>query len=732
MSDTQIEPPPHRGQSVPPHPFFASLAEDERTLMLGYFELVAVPTGHVVVREGDDDRAMYLVVEGHAKIVRQGLSVGELGPGAQLGELGLITQRSRAATVSATSDLELLRLTPERYLAMTNEQPRLALWLVHALVGDLADRLVEMTDNVGTLLRERSLPRRAQIDVHLGTSTLRVPTGTIAGALLPDSVGGHPVVAALVDRRAMSLATPLSSDVSLEPLSSAHWEGERIRRHSLALALVEAAYRHDPGLQLQMDHSVGFAQRVRVDGVPREQLPELAVALDCKLRELVAENVPLHDELWTLEEARAYFTAQGWTRASALLKTWRDPAVPLSSYGHAYAVALWPFVERTGRLQGFDIVPDEDGLLLVHGRDGGSRGSDPPPAIDGIFPRSFSTGIAARARIVSKQAAAMTEAQARWLSALGVHCVGSFNEACVRGDVSQIIRVSEGFQEKRISQIADRIASHAEALRVVSIAGPSSTGKTTFIRRLRVQLQVDGLIPVGLSLDDYYVDRDKTPRDEAGEYDFESLYALNLELLSEHVDRLLHGERVKTARYDFATGKSDPSGGPEIHLGPREVLMLEGIHGLNPELLATVPTSSLFRVFVCPLVQLPFDRVSRVSASDVRLLRRIVRDRHSRGATAVMNIKRWPAVRAGERRNIFPYQSHADEVFDTSLVYELSVLKVYAERYLLEVPSSDPAYATAFRLLSLLDRFVTIYPDHVPPTSILREFIGGLGFDRGG
>jgi uridine kinase len=246
-----------------------------------------------------------------------------------------------------------------------------------------------------------------------------------------------------------------------------------------------------------------------------------------------------------------------------------------------------------------------------------------------------------------------------------------------------------------------------------------------------VQLQVDGLIPVGLSLDDYYCDREKTPRDESGEYDFESLHALELGLLSEHLERLLRGERVKTAHYDFATGKSHPEGGPEIHLGPNEILMLEGIHGLNPDLLASVPTSSVFRVFVCPLVQLPFDRVSRVSASDIRLIRRIVRDRHTRGATASMNIRRWPAVRGGERRNIFPFQSHADEVFDTSLVYEPSVLKVYAERYLLEVPTTDPAYPTAFRLLSLLDRFVTIYPDHVPPTSILREFLGGLGFDRG-
>ena len=266
-------------------------------------------------------------------------------------------------------------------------------------------------------------------------------------------------------------------------------------------------------------------------------------------------------------------------------------------------------------------------------------------------------------------------------------------------------------------------------MKVVCIAGPSSSGKTTFIKRLRVQLQVNGINPVSVSLDDYYVDRDETPRDEEGDYDYEAFEALRVPLLQEHTSRLLAGETLRTARYNFATGASNAEGGAEISLGERDILMLEGIHGLNPMLLSTLPADSVYRVFACPLAQLPFDRLTRVHASDVRLIRRIVRDRHTRGATAAMNIMRWPSVRAGERKHIFPYQHHADAVFDSSLIYELSVLKVFAERYLLEVPQSDAAYTTAFRLLGLLDRFVTIYPDHVPPTSILREFIGGSGFE---
>jgi uridine kinase len=323
----------------------------------------------------------------------------------------------------------------------------------------------------------------------------------------------------------------------------------------------------------------------------------------------------------------------------------------------------------------------------------------------------------------------MTEEHARWLVALQMDSAGAFNRACIHGHVTQLIMVSEGFQEKRISRIADQIRAAEPVAKVVCIAGPSSAGKTTFIRRLRVQLQVLGLRPVSISLDDYYVDREQTPRDAHGEYDFEAFEAMRVAVLQDHIARLLRGERVATARFDFRSGTSEPAGGPVIQLGPHDVLMLEGIHGLNPRLLGSVPEQRIFRVFVCPLTQLPFDRLTRVYASDVRLLRRIVRDRFARGHDAAANILRWPSVRAGERAHIFPFQRYADAVFDSSLIYELSVLKVYAERYLLEVPRDHAAYTTAFRLLGLLDRFVSIYPDHVPPTSLLREFIGGSGFE---
>jgi uridine kinase len=296
--------------------------------------------------------------------------------------------------------------------------------------------------------------------------------------------------------------------------------------------------------------------------------------------------------------------------------------------------------------------------------------------------------------------------------------------------VTQLIRVAEGFHEKRIGHIADEIAAARERIRVISIAGPSSSGKTTFIKRLKVQLQIDGVNPVGISLDDYYVDREKTPRAPGGDWDFEALEALDLPLLQDHVRRLLAGEAVRTARYDFLTGLSHPEGGATIQLRAGDVLMLEGIHGLNPRLLGSIPRpGELFRIFIHPATTLPFDRLTRVSATDLRLLRRIVRDRHQRGYRAAENIVRWPSVQQGERDHIYPFQGEADAVFDASLIYEPAVLKVYAERYLLEVPQDHPAYATAHRLRYLVDRFVSIYPDHVPPTSLVREFIGGSGFE---
>jgi uridine kinase len=692
-----------------------------------YLECLRVDPEEVLLEENDRDRAVYFVLEGGARLSRNGIELGLLGPGEHTGEFTLVNPRQHHVSLTATKPLAVARLRREDFGALADQNPRLALRLLESLLGGVVERSVD-GEGLNALLRERSLPRRTTIQVRTNGGVRTIRTGTLVGELLPQEVNGHSVVGGLVGRKAASLTSPLSSDCDLEPLTTATLEGQSIDRNSQALLLLEASQRLDQPVDLRLSHSVGFGQRVVVHGVAEDQFAALAAQLDATMQSLVEADLPLLEEWWTVEEAQDHFLRAGWDSAAALLATWRDPAVPLCSYGQVYALSMGPLLPTTSRIRGFHVLVDRGGLLLMHGCRAAPRSFVPGPYAQ----RSGSQDVlrlAAEALAVSQQTSSLATEQERWLEALGITSVGAFNAACIEGKVSHLIHVSEGFQEKGIGRIADMVQQRGGSARIVCIAGPSSAGKTTFIKRLMVQLEVNGITPVPVSLDDYYVDRELTPRDPSGDYDFEALEALNLDLLAEHLERLLAGEVVKTAKYDFKAGKSLPTSGPQIALREHDILMLEGIHGLNPRLLAPSLHRRIFRAFACPFAQLPFDRLTRVHASDVRLLRRIVRDRHTRGHNAVNSILRWPSVRAGERKNIFPFQHHADVVFDSSLIYELAVIKVYAERYLLEVPQSDPAYSTAFRLLQLLDRFVTIYPDQVPRTSILREFIGESGFE---
>jgi uridine kinase len=697
-------------------PLLRGIAPDRIAVFHSYTDLLEVPAGTSIMHEGEETSELYILLEGEAQIERKGVDLGHLGPGDHFGELGLIAGRPRAASIRALSPLRLVRLTRDRFDQFASDHPALALSLLQAAINLLGHELTEMTDNVGQLLKERSLPRRSKVQVRIGDVVRWVKTGTSLRAILPAEVDGRLVVAGLIERKPVTLNTPVSSDSTISPLTTGHWEGRKIYRRSVGLLLIEAAYQIDPSLEIRLGPAMGAGQLVEVSRADVDK-PALAAGLLERMRAIAARDATIRVEWWTLEEARSHFQDQGWSDATQLLRTWRHSTVRLMSCGSAYALVFGPLMPSTGAIRGFDLMPSDRGLLLLFGDD------DPGTVISPTTQRH------------TRENGNISEERARdlghehWLRSLGITCVGAFNDACVSGQVSQLIRVSEGFHEKRIGQIADRIAQK-KGVRVICIAGPSSSGKTTFIKRMRVQLQINGFNPVGISLDDYYVDRELTVRDANGEFDFEALDALDLPLLHDHLRRLQTGAAVKTARYNFTNGKSSPTGGPVIQLGETDILMLEGIHGLNPRLLGDGFDPSLaFRIFIHPMTALPFDRVTRVSASDLRLLRRIVRDRHHRGYSAADNIMRWPSVRAGERHWIFPHQFQADAIFDSALIYELSVLKVYADRYLLEMPGDHPAATTAYRLRQLLDRFVTIYPEHVPPTSILREFIGGSGFE---
>ena len=709
-------------------PALRALSNADLASLAQRLDPLAFEAGATLTHEGAHERALYFVVAGTAGLVRQGVDLGTVSAGEYFGELSLVASRPRAATVIALTPVEALRLERDDFDDLAEGKPALALELLESLLAGVAERLKEMVETSGPLLRERSLPRRSVVSVLMGGSTRSVRLGTTLRELLPRDIGGWPVVAGLVDRKAVSLNTHVSSDCTIEPLTTESLDGQRFYRNSQALLLLEAAHRVDPSLEVKMSHSVGMGQRVTVQGPAPIDLQQLARRIQEKMHELVVANLPLLEEWWTVGEARDHFAGARWHNAAALLRTWRDPAVPLVSYGDIYALNAGPLLASTGSIEGYHVLVDQGGLLLMYGQAAAPRSVHPgviqPPSGSATAPRALTR----EALAVSAQTAIMTAEHERWLATLGINSVGDFNSACIAGQVSALIHVSEGFQEKSIGRIADDILARRGQARVVCIAGPSSAGKTTFIKRLKVQLQVNGIHPVPISLDDYYVDREQTPLDANGEYDFEAVEALQLPLLHEHLAALIAGEEVATARYDFKAGRSHPSGGPRIRLDCDDILLMEGIHGLNPQLLAPEHQHETFRIFVCPLAQLPFDRLHRVHASDVRLIRRIVRDRHARGHDAIDSITRWPSVRAGERRNIFAFQHNADAVFDSSLIYELAVLKVFAIRYLLEVPQTHPAHTTAFRLLQLLDRFITLYPDNVPKTSILREFIGGSGF----
>ncbi len=592
-----------------------------------------------------------------------------------------------------------------------------------------------------------------QVTLRSGDQKITADAGSALLDVLPKEVNGSPVVAAMLGRRPVSLITKVIWDSEVEPITLDTFEGTRIHRMSQALLLLEAARTVAPDCDIRLAHSAGFGRRVLVGLGYKQRAEELAQQLQKAMADLVYEDRPLVETRVGATEAMEYFRRVGWTDTVELLSTWRDAVVPLATYGRVYALILMPLLASTRLASGSRILADRGGLLLLYG----SGQASPPqrgersesiaplvraeqlgaevrvPTMEDAEPYRYatapSTGVSnEEALAVSRQTISMTQQQERWLETLDTRSVGAFNRACITGHVGELINVSEGFHEKRISRIADEVHGRGKLARIVCIAGPSSSGKTTFIKRLRVQLQVLGMNPTAISLDNYYCDRERTPLDGKGEYDFEALEALRLDVLQEQLTRLLKGESVKTADYDFKRGKSDPIGGPELKLDHHSILMLEGIHGLNPGLLSQIAKDEAFRVFICPLAQLPFDRATRLHASDVRLIRRIVRDRHSRGYNAADTIKRWESVRDGERKHIFPFQHHAHAVFDSSLIYEIAVLKVYAERYLLEVPRTDPAWLTAFRLLGLVDRFVALYPDRVPPTSILREFIGGSSF----
>ncbi|HET9599518.1 MAG TPA: cyclic nucleotide-binding domain-containing protein, partial [Anaeromyxobacteraceae bacterium] len=535
------------GRAAPADPDPAALARSRLLSGLGAADVarlleatepVAVTAGETVVREGDASGDMYFVLSGEARLRRHDLALRPLGPGGHFGALGLLTGRPRSVTVTAATTLLLARLTPARWRELSAERPQLALGLVTALLQHVREELVEMTDQVGLLLQGRTLPRARELTARLPSGERRVAPGVPIGSLLPSQLDGAPVVAGLLNQKPVSLHTPLYADAAVAPLTVADSEGRQVWLRSVGLVLLEAARQAAPGVVVRLGPSRGPVQSVEIAG-PGDPA-RLAGPLSAAMQRIVAADASIRQELWAVEEAQVHFRDRGWDDAARLLAHGRQATVPLVTCGDLYALGMGPFLPSTGPLRGWRLLAHEGAVLLDYGQ---------------TDPRS---GNALEAALAPEPAGGMVGEHRAWLASLGVDSVGAFNELCVSGGVAQLIRVAEGFHEKRIGAVADAIGARRSQVRIIAIAGPSSSGKTTFIKRLSTQLLINGLRPVGLSLDDYYVDRERTVRDEHGEYDFEALEALDVELLQQHVRRLLAGEEVATARYDFLTGRSRP------------------------------------------------------------------------------------------------------------------------------------------------------------------------------
>lgn len=425
-----------------------------------------------------------------------------------------------------------------------------------------------------------------------------------------------------------------------------------------------------------------------------------------RMQEIVNAHLPIQRFETTTEEAIDMFSKLGDEQKAKLLKssgTLYTVYYVLDDYKDYYYGSM---LTNTSQLYLFGLEPYFDGVLL-------RIPSVQDPSQLGALIRQ------------DKMFEVFKEHH-RWQSLLGIKTVGDFNEAVGNGEATNLINVSEALQEKKISQIADKIAAKKD-IKVVLIAGPSSSGKTTFCKRLSVQLLASGVKPVQISLDDYFVNREETPKDEQGEYDYESIYALNIPLINEQFNALFNGQEVELPKYNFQTGSSEKSGN-KLHLEENNVLVVEGIHALNPTLTAQIPDAKKFKIYASALTTILLDNHNYIPTTDNRLLRRIVRDYKYRGCSAQETIRRWPSVRAGENKWIFPYQEQADVMFNTAMLFELAVIKPQAEEVLEQVPENCEEYAEAYRLRKFLKYFSPLPFRDLPPTSLLREFLGGSSF----
>ena len=540
------------------------------------------------------------------------------------------------------------------------------------------------------------------IEVAMGTTLLEVER-----QLRLD--GPHPFLAAYVNNRIKELNYRIYKPVTVRFIDITSFEGIRVYQRTISFILQKAVRELFPDRTLYIRHSLGASGfYCEISGfvpIPAEHLD----AIKARMRGIIDRNLPIQGVKMLTDTARKIYEGFGMTDKIALLdsrprlysKIYTIDSLPGYFYG-----ALTP---STGYTPQFDLHSYYNGFFIAL-----PLRTDPTRLHQSVHQEKMFD---------------VFHQYQSWVEIMGVPTVGQLNSKVLAGDASELIKIAEAFHENKLAQVAGCVAeaNRERGVRLVLISGPSSSGKTTFAKRLGVQLRVLGLNPVLISLDDYFVDREKTPRDENGEYDYEALEAIDLEQFNDHLKRLERGESVDIPRYDFISGTRQWHDNP-LQLDERSVLIVEGIHGLNPALTPGVPESRKFKIYVSCFTSVALDNVSRIATSDNRLLRRLTRDYRTRGNDALSTLARWESVRRGEEKHIFPYQENADVMFNSSLFYEISVLRRFAEPILREVPDTVPEYGEAKRMLKFLDNFIPISPEEIPPTSLLREFIGGSSF----
>ncbi|MBR1464249.1 MAG: nucleoside kinase [Prevotella sp.] len=539
---------------------------------------------------------------------------------------------------------------------------------------------------------------------------IAVPVGSTLNEIFPEfhlDMKYGPI-SAKVNNKVEGMNYRLYHNKTVEFLDMTTPSGSRAYTRTLFFVLCKAVHDLYPGAHVIIDIPVSNGYYINLKlgrPVQKDDIDQIRA----KMQQLIDAALPVKRRECTTEEAISLFAGRGASTKVKLLKSIGNlytTYYEIDGYPDYYYGTL---LTNTSQLYLFGLEPYYEGMLL-------RIPSLKNPAELGEM-------------IQQHKMFDIFQEHHRWQYLMGVSTVGDFNEIVQKGQSTKLINVSEALQEKKISRIAETISERVEeGVKMVLIAGPSSSGKTTFCKRLSIQLMTCGISPVMISLDDYFVDRTRTPLDEKGDYDYESLYALDLPLLNQHLTMLLNGEEVTLPKYNFQTGKSEKDAGKKLQLRPHEVLVVEGIHALNPELTARIPEKMKFRVYISALTTILLDSHNYIPTTDNRLLRRIIRDYKYRGVNAQETIRRWPSVRAGENKWIFPYQENADVMFNTAMLFELAVIREQAIPLLELVPENVPEHAEAHRLLTFLKYIRPVPNKQIPPTSLLREFLGGSSF----